>query len=59
MTFDNRTGFVIGDAGDELLVYAPGEEGRPRFRMRRDAPGLLQTGETTFLFDSERSAFAR
>jgi hypothetical protein len=53
VTFDNRVGFVIGTVGDELLVYAPSEPGRPRVRIRRDATGLRRTGEIRFLFDPE------
>jgi tRNA A-37 threonylcarbamoyl transferase component Bud32 len=49
--FDNRTGLVIGSAGNELLVYTPDEPGRPSRRVRSDAPGLRRTGETRFLFD--------
>jgi len=49
--FDNRPGLVIGSAGNEVLFYAPNEPGRPRRRVRGDAPGLQRTGETRFLFD--------
>jgi tRNA A-37 threonylcarbamoyl transferase component Bud32 len=52
--FDNRSGVVIGNAGDEVLVYTPEEPGRPRRRMRQDAPGFRKTAETRFLFDRER-----
>ena len=38
-TFDNHTALVIGTTRDELLLYAPNEPGRPRFRVRKDAPG--------------------
>jgi hypothetical protein len=51
--FDNRMGFVIGTAGEELLFYAPDEPGRPRRRIRQDAPGFRRTAETRFLFDGE------
>jgi tRNA A-37 threonylcarbamoyl transferase component Bud32 len=51
--FDNRMGFVIGTAGEELLFYAPDEPGRPRRRIRPDAPGFRRTAETRFLFDGE------
>ena len=39
-TFDNHTALVIGTTREELLLYAPNEPGRPRFRIRKDAPGL-------------------
>ena len=50
-TFDNHTALVIGTTREELLLYAPNEPGRPRFRIRKDAPGLRLTGETRALFD--------
>jgi hypothetical protein len=49
--FDNRIGFVISNVGDEALVYAPSEPGRPRVRRRADT--LEPTGETRFLFDPD------
>jgi len=49
--FDGRPGLVIGSAGNELLLYAPNEPGRPRRRVRSDATSLQRTGETSFLFD--------
>ncbi len=52
--FDNRTAFVIGTAGDELLVYAPHEPGRPRHRIRQDIAGFRRTADTGLLFDRER-----
>jgi tRNA A-37 threonylcarbamoyl transferase component Bud32 len=55
-TFDNHTALVIGTTRDELLLYAPNEPGRPRFRVRKDAPGLRLTGETKALFDRGRPA---
>jgi serine/threonine-protein kinase len=54
--FDNHTALVIGTTRDELLLYAPNEPGRPRFRVRKDAPGLKLTGETRALFDRGRSS---
>ncbi len=51
-SFDNHTALVIGTTGDELLLYAPNEPGRPRFRVRKDAEGVRLTGETRALFDS-------
>jgi hypothetical protein len=51
VTFDNRIGFVIGSVGDEALVYAPSEPGRPKVKRRADT--LEPTGETRFLFDPE------
>jgi protein kinase-like protein len=56
VTFDNHTALVIGTTQDELLLYAPDEPGRPRFRVRRDAPGLRLTGETRALFARSRPA---
>ena len=50
-TFDTHTALVIGTTREELLLYAPNEPGRPRFRIRKDAPGLRLTGETRALFD--------
>ena len=38
--FDGRTAYVIGKSKDELLLYAPDEAARPRYRVRKDAPGL-------------------
>jgi serine/threonine-protein kinase len=55
-TFDSHTALVIGTTRDELLLYAPNEPGRPRFRVRKDAPGLRLTGETKALFDRGRPA---
>jgi hypothetical protein len=52
--FDNRTGFVIGTAGDDLLVYEPDQPGRPRRRIRQDISGFRKTAETGFLFDREQ-----
>jgi tRNA A-37 threonylcarbamoyl transferase component Bud32 len=52
--FESRTAFVIGTAGDELLVYEPDQPGRPRRRIRQDIAGFRRTGETGFLFDRER-----
>jgi len=52
--FENRTALVIGNTGDqpgdELLLYAPDEPGRPRQRVRRDAAGLKHLNETRSLF---------
>jgi hypothetical protein len=53
-TFDNHTALVIGTTRDELLLWAPNEPGRPRFRVRKDAPGLRLTGETRALFGDIR-----
>ncbi|HEY1303281.1 MAG TPA: serine/threonine-protein kinase [Vicinamibacterales bacterium] len=50
-SFDNHTALVIGTTTDELLLYAPNEPGRPRFRVRKDALGLRLTGETRALFE--------
>lgn len=55
-SFDSHTASVIGTTRDELLLYAPNEPGRPRFRVRKDAPGLKLTGETRALFAGERSS---
>jgi protein kinase-like protein len=55
-SFENHTALVIGTTRDELLLYAPNEPGRPRFRVRKDAPGLKLTGETRALFDRGRSS---
>jgi serine/threonine-protein kinase len=52
--FDNRTGFVIGTAGEDLLVYEPDQPGRPRRRIRQDISGFRKTAETGFLFDREQ-----
>jgi serine/threonine-protein kinase len=52
--FDNRSGLVIGSTGNEVLVYTPEEPGRPRRRVRQDAPGFQRTAETRLLFDRER-----
>jgi len=49
--FDNRTALVIGTAGDEVLLYSPDDPGRPRRRIRQDAPGYRKTADTRFLFD--------
>jgi hypothetical protein len=53
-SFDNRPVLVIGTTEEELLLYAPDEANRPRFRVARDAPGLRLTGETRALFDRGR-----
>jgi hypothetical protein len=53
--FDNRAGFVIGTAGNELLIYAANEPGRPRLTVRDDATGLRRTGDTRFLFGPVRA----
>ena len=53
--FDNRSALVIGSAANELLVFTPGEPGRPRRRLRTDAPGLQRTGETRFLFEPSQA----
>jgi len=53
-SFDNRPALVIGTTADEYLLYAPNEVKRPRFRVRRDAPDLVLTGETQALFDRKR-----
>jgi hypothetical protein len=49
--FENRSGLVIGSAGNELLVFNPDEAGRPRRRVRSDRQDLERAGETRFLFD--------
>jgi len=51
-SFDKHNALVIGTTRDELLLYAPNEPGRPRFRVRKDAEGVRLTGETRALFDS-------
>ena len=51
--FDNQTGFVIGTAGDELLVYSPDQPGRPRRRIQQDSTGFRRTADNGFLFDRE------
>ena len=58
-SFDNHTALVIGTTRDELLLYAPNEPGRPRFRVRKDAPGVRLTGETRALFDPDTSTSVR
>src|SRR5262245_13336854 len=52
--FEGRAGLVIGTAGDDRLVYAPDEPGRPRTRVRKDANDFHETGEARLLFDGER-----
>jgi len=54
--FDNRSGLVIGTAGEEVLVYTPDEPGRPRYRVRQNAPGLQRTADTRLVFDGERAS---
>ena len=58
-SFDNHTALVIGTTRDELLLYAPNEPGRPRFRVRKDAEGVRLTGETRALFGPDTSASVR
>jgi hypothetical protein len=52
--YDNHAALVIGTTEEELLLYAPDEPDRPRFRVRRDASGLELTGDTRPLFASSR-----
>ncbi|HEY1302820.1 MAG TPA: serine/threonine-protein kinase [Vicinamibacterales bacterium] len=54
VTFDGRSGLVIGTTNDDLLVYSPDEPGRPHTRVRKDAKDLHQTGEARLLFDGQR-----
>jgi hypothetical protein len=54
VSFDRRTALVMGTTGEELLLYAPDEAGRPRFRVPVDSPGLRRTGETRPLFAGVR-----
>lgn len=53
-SFGNQSGVVIANTGTEYLLYAPDEPGRPRMRVRADAPGLQISGETRILFDFGR-----
>jgi hypothetical protein len=53
-SFGNRPVLVIGTSGGEYLLYAPSEATRLRFRVPRDAPSLVVSGETLPLFDRNR-----
>jgi hypothetical protein len=53
-SFDNHSTLVIGTTASEFLLYAPNEPDRPRFRVRKDTPGITLTGETRALFDKGR-----
>jgi hypothetical protein len=48
--YDDRPAVVLGATSQEFLLYEPDEPGRPRVRVKRDAPGLRQTGESRTLF---------
>jgi hypothetical protein len=55
VTFDGRPAVVIGSSNEELLLYAPDVDGRPRWRVSKDATGLERTGRTARLFDRHSS----
>ncbi len=55
VTIDDRSAVVIGSNDQELLLYAPDVNGRSRWRVSRDAPGLERTGRTARLFDRHSS----
>jgi hypothetical protein len=54
VVFGNQRALVIGTSSQELLLSAPGAGEASRWRVRKDAPGLLRTGTTRELFDLQR-----
>ena len=51
VAFENRSAFVIGSNGAELLLYSPVKGERKQLRVRLDAPGLQRNVAARALFE--------